>query len=170
MKVVGVDLAGKQENATGFCLLITPGKEAPLGRTMTRLLSTDAEIMREIEDAKPDCIAIDAPFWLPPDIGGKMQPWRNSELMLMKRGYRPISTALPTMKILALRAMKIVRELRDKGYRAIEVFPAATENILGISKQPRKNQDEYDALLCALTAKMYMDGRYEDLGGIIIPK
>lgn len=170
MRVVGVDLAGKQANATGFCILITPGKEAPLGKTETKLLSTDAEILREIDEARPECIAIDAPFWLPPEAGGKLQPWRTSDRLLLKRGFRPLSPMLPTMKMLTLRAMKLVKTLKEKGYKVIEVFPRATESILGISKQPRKNKDEYDALLCALTAKAYLQGKYEDLDGIIIPK
>ena len=170
MRVVGIDLAGKQENATGFCLFITPGKEAPLGKTETKLLSTDAEIIREVDSSRPECIAIDAPFWLPPSTGGRLQPWRTSETLLMKRGYRPLSPMLPSMKMLTLRAMKLVKIFKEKGYNVIEVFPRATENILGLSKQPRKNQDEYDALLCALTAKSYLQGKYEDLDGIIIPK
>lgn len=58
MKVVGIDLAGKSENPTGFCLLTDEGSQA-------KLLFSDTEILREIEDTKPDCIAIDAPFWLP---------------------------------------------------------------------------------------------------------
>ena len=55
-------------------------------------------------------------------------------------------------------------------YKVIEVFSRASEKILGLSKEPRKNKDEYDALLCALTAKAYLEGNYEDLDGIIIPK
>ena len=69
-----------------------------------------------------------------------------------------------------IRASKLVKELVQRKYRVIEVFSSASEKILGLSKEPRKNKDEYDALLCALTAKSYLEGNYEDLGGIIIPK
>lgn len=158
MKVVGIDLAGKVENPTGFCLLDENGSQ-------TKLLFSDAEILREIEDAKPDCIAVDAPFWLP-----RTGIWRTADEKLLKRGFQPVSPAFPTMRILVLRASQLVKVLNEKGYKAIEVFSKASEKVLGISKEPRKNQDEYDALLCALTAKAYLEGKYEDLDGIIIPK
>jgi predicted nuclease with RNAse H fold len=158
MKVVGVDLAGKSENPTGFCLLTEQGSE-------TKILYSDLDILNEIELTKPECIAIDAPFWLP-----KFGAWRPAEEKLLKRGFQPVSPLFPTMRILVIRASKLVKELVQRKYRVIEVFSGASEKILGLSKEPRKNKDEYDALLCALTAKAYLKGNYEDLGGIIIPK
>jgi len=158
MKVVGIDLAGKTENPTGFCLLTESGAE-------TKLLYSDLEILREIETVKPQCIAIDAPFWLP-----KVGAWRPCDEKLLKRGYKPLSPILPTMRLLTLRASHLVRVLKERKYRLIEVFSQASEKILGLSKEPRKNKDEYDALLCALTAKAYLEGKYEDLDGIILPK
>jgi hypothetical protein len=158
MKVVGIDLAGKVENPTGFCLLTEEGSQ-------TKLLFSDAEILREIEETKPDCVAVDAPFWLP-----RTGIWRTSDEKLLKRGFQPVSPAFPTMRILVLRASQLVKILKEKGYKVIEVFSNASEKVLGLSKEPRKNKDEYDALLCALTAKAYLEGKYEDLDGIIIPK
>jgi len=158
MKVVGIDLAGKHENPTGFCLLTEDGSQ-------TKLLFSDAEILGEIENIKPDCIAIDAPFWIP-----QTGIWRTSDEKLMRRGFQPISPAFPTMRLLVLRASNLVKILKERGYKIIEVFSNASEKVLGLSKEPRKNQDEYDALLCALTAKAYLEGNYEDLDGIIIPK
>ncbi len=158
MKVAGIDLAGKEKNPTGFCILTE-------NETKTKILFSDDEILKEIEKERPDCIAIDAPFWLP-----KVGVWRPCDVKLLKRGFRPLSPMLPTMKLLTLRALKLVRILVKKGYKVIEVFPRATEKILGLSKEPRKNEHEYDALLCALTAKAYLKGDYEDLDGIIIPK
>jgi predicted nuclease with RNAse H fold len=158
MKVVGIDLAGKSKNPSGFCFLIE-------SRAQTKLLYSDLEILREIESVKPKCIAIDAPFWLP-----KVGAWRPCDEKLLKKGYKPLSPILPTMRLLTLRAFHLVRVLKERKYNLIEVFPRATEIILGLSKEPRKNEHEYDALLCALTAKAYLEGRYEDLDGIIIPK
>lgn len=158
MKVVGIDLAGKPKNPTGFCVLTD-------NFTETKLVYSDEDILREVEVAKPKCIAIDAPFWLPRD-----GVWRPGELSLLKRGFKPISPVFPTMRILAMRAGKLVRILKDRGFRTIEVFSKASEGVLGLSKEPRKNKDEYDALLCALTAKAYLEEKYEDLDGIIIPK
>lgn len=165
MRVVGLDLAGLAKNETGFCLLIAPGKEIPLGRTETKILHTDMEILDEIERTKPDCIAIDAPLWLP-----KSGTWRPGEQELLKRGFNPLSPVLPSMKVLALRASLLVRVLRERGYNIIEVFSKASEKIFGLSKEPKRNKDEYDALICALTAKAYLNGKYEDIGGIILPK
>ena len=158
MKVVGIDLAGKFENPTGFCSMTDNGTE-------TKLLFSDEEIIDEVEMIKPDCIAVDAPFWLP-----NKGAWRTGEEKLLKRGFQPLSSLLPNMRLLVLRASRFVKVLREKGYRVIEVFSGASESILGLSKEPRKNKDEYDALLCALTAKSYLKGEYEDLDGIIIPK
>ena len=169
MKVIGIDLAGKDENDTGLCIFITPGKESPLGKCETKLLHSDMEVLREIESINPDCIAIDAPFWIPKS-GRTLVPWRRAEELLMKRGFKPISTSLPTMGMLALRAFHLVAVLRERKFRVIEVFAQASEKILRLSKEPRKNKDEYDALICALTAKAYLEDRYEDLDGIIIPK
>jgi len=158
MRVVGIDLAGKVENPTGFCLLTESGSQ-------TKLLFSDMEILKEVDEIKPDCIAIDAPFWIP-----RFGAWRPSDEKLLKRGFQPLSPLLPTMRTLTLRASHLVKVLREKGYKVIEVFSNASERILGLSKEPRKNKDEYDALLCALTAKAYLEGKYEDLDGIILPK
>ena len=158
MKVVGLDLAGKFENPTGFCSMTENGTE-------TKLLFTDEEIIDEIEKIKPDCIAIDAPFWIP-----QFGAWRPSDEKLLKRGFQPLSPLLPAMRLLALRASHLVKILRENGQNVIEVFANASEKVLGLSKEPRKNKDEYDALLCALTAKAYLEGNYEDLDGIIIPR
>jgi predicted nuclease with RNAse H fold len=158
MKVVGIDLAGKFENPTGFCSMTENGTE-------TKLLFSDEEIIDEVEMIKPECIAVDAPFWLP-----SKGAWRTGEEKLLKRGFQPLSSLLPNMRLLVLRASRLVRTLRENGYRVIEVFSGASESILGLSKEPRKNKDEYDALLCALTAKAYLEGNYEDLDGIVIPR
>ncbi len=165
MKVVGIDLAGKPENDTGFCVFITPDKNNPLGKCETKLLKSDMEILKEVENEKPDCIAIDGPFWMP-----KGSHFRRSEELLSKRGFRPVPLSLPTMRMLVMRAGHLVKVLRERKYRVIEVFTQASEKILRLSKEPRKNKDEYDSLLCALTAKSYLEGKYEDLDGIILPK
>ncbi len=158
MKVVGLDLAGMSKNPTGFCLLTEKGAE-------TKTLYSDLDILNEIDLVKPECIAIDAPFWMP-----KSGAWRPADEKLMERGFQPVSPLFPTMRILVIRATKLVKTLIERKYRVIEVFSKASEKILGLSKEPRKNKDEYDALLCALTAKAYLEENYEDLGGIVIPK
>lgn len=158
MKVVGIDLAGKAENPTGFCVLTENGTE-------TKLLYSDEEILKEVEEAEPECIAIDAPFWMP-----QFGLWRPCDEKLIRRGFQPVSSVFPMMRLLVSRASKIVRILNEKKYKVVEAFSPASESMLGLSKEPRKNKDEYEALLCALTAKSYLEGNYENLDGIILPK
>ena len=167
MRAIGIDLAGRSENPSGFCVLI---EENGNNSTDTKLLYSDEEMIVEIEKVKPNCIAIDAPFWLPRGAGGLVAMWRNSEQLLIKRGFRPLSPALPTMQELSERARRLVANLRAKGYEVVETFPRAAEIILGLSKEPRKNQDEYDALLCALVAKCYLEKNFENLDGVVVPK
>jgi predicted nuclease with RNAse H fold len=157
MRVVGLDLAGMDKNDTGFCLL---GDKIEV-----KLLHRDSEILEEINRVKPDLIAIDAPFGFP--VIGQ---WRPGEAQLIKRGFNPVNTHIPSMALLVKRAIELVKILREKGYRVIEVYSKASAKILGTTKEPRKNKDEYEALLCALTGKAYLEGEAEDLDGIIVPK
>lgn len=161
MKVVGIDLAGKPENPTGFCVLEADGEV----KTEIKVLKEDSEIIKAVEDAKPDCIAMDAPFWIPPSGF-----WRRSEELLIKRGFRPVSPRLPSMQMLALRAKGIVQTLRERGFHVIETSASATEKILQASREPKSNEHEYEALLCALAAKFYLDRKFDDLEGVIIPR
>lgn len=161
MRVIGIDLAGKPENPTGFCVLEADGEV----KTEIKILKDDSEIIKAVEDAKPDCVAMDAPFWIPPSGF-----WRRGEELLIKRGFRPVSPRLPSMQVLALRAKGIVQTLREKGFHVIEVSASATEKVLQASREPKSNEHEYEALLCALTAKFYLDRKFDDLEGIIIPR
>jgi predicted nuclease with RNAse H fold len=162
MLVAGIDLAGKPGNPTGFCVFRDSSSE-------TKLLGTDEEIIGEVKALKPECIAIDAPFWIPRS-GLRVVPWRNCERRLIERGFRPLSPALPTMQELVGRASALVKQLREMGFTVIEVFPKASESIFGLSKEEGKNEHEYEALLCALTAVAFVKGNYEDLDGIVIPR
>ncbi|MBI4176370.1 MAG: DUF429 domain-containing protein [Candidatus Aenigmarchaeota archaeon] len=159
MKIVGIDLAGKDRNPTGFCLLTKEGSKA-------KLLHSDNEILYEIEKIKPDIIAIDAPFSFPED-----GHFRDSDVQLRKLGYSPLSPSFPGMQPLVKRAMALIRVLQKK-YRVIEAFPRAAESILGLERNKTADKDQYDALLCALTGKHYLEGRYESVGKekIIIPQ
>jgi uncharacterized protein len=156
MKIVGLDLSGMEKNDTGFCFLGN--------KIETKLLHTDQEILDEIDKISPDLIAVDAPFSFP-----VLGTWRPGEATLIKRGFRPVNTRIPSMALLVDRAIALVAILRKK-YQVIEVYSAASERLLGLSKEPRKNKDEYEALLCALTGKAYLEGEYENLDGIIVPK
>jgi len=158
VRIVGIDLAGKPNNPTGFCLLVDSKSEV-------KLLHTNEEILCEIERANPELIAIDAPFGFPE------KGWfREADKLLKEKGFKPLPPVWPGMRPLVERAISLVKFLRHKGYRVIEVFPRASEKILGLQKAGRVNSDRYDALLCALTGKAYLEGNFEDISGIIIPR
>jgi len=164
--VIGIDLAGKPENDTGFCVL-----ESIAGRTKTatKILHGDDEILAAVEAAggkeKVDVIAIDAPFSFP-----KEGYWRRSDRELMERGFKPLSPVFKGMQPLVKRAMNLVAFLRSKGYKVVETFPQAVAQILNMEKSAEANQDEYDALLCALAGKAWFEKKFEDFDGIIVPK
>ncbi len=159
-KIIGIDLAGLERNPTGFCLLTEKGSEA-------KTVLSDSEIFKEIEEARPDLIAIDAPFSFP-----EQGYYRDGDKLLQREGFRCLSPRFPGMRPLVMRAMGMVRELRNKDYRVIEVFPRATERILGSVKDEKANEHEYDALLCALTGRYFLEGKYRALGRekIVIPR
>ncbi|MFQ6055669.1 MAG: hypothetical protein ACE5J3_06785, partial [Methanosarcinales archaeon] len=119
-----------------------------------------------IEKIKPDLIAIDAPFSFP-----KTGYFREGDSLLRKEGFHPLSPKFPGMQPLVKRAIKIVKILREKNYKVIEVFPRASEKILGLDKEKKANKHEYDALLCALTGKHYLQGKFRSFGreGIVVP-
>lgn len=157
MKTVGIDLAGKNENPTGYCLLED-------GKVNTNKLYTNEQIIERVRKDDPQVVAIDAPFDFP-DQG----MFRKSDMLLKEAGFNPLSPKFEGMKVLVNRAKTIISELK-KDYRLIEVFPSAADKILSIKKTDEMNDDEYDALLCAFTAKKFIKGEFEDFDGIILPK
>ena len=166
MRVVGIDLAGLETNETGFCVLDFEGDK---DKIVVKRVLTDREILDEVEninqEKKVGVIAIDAPFdW--PEQGYL----RKSDIMLKNRGFAPLSPVFPGMKPLTRRGKMISGILKKRGFQVIEVFSKASEKIFGLDKKKAANKDEYDALICALTGKSFLQGNYEDLEGIVIPK
>ncbi len=152
----GIDLAALPKNPTGLCKILN----TPVCATVHR----DDEIIEWIQGVK--IVAIDAPLW-------EGEPFRPGERKLISRGFRPLPTNMESMRILRRRAMGIAETLRSLGVEVIETFPSAFRHPILDVKTVRKrlgikNRHERDALLCAIAAKGYLDGRYEDLGGIIV--
>ena len=159
MRVVGLDLAGKKENETGFCLL--HGSEVT-----TETVREDIEIIELIKGSEPDVVAVDAPFDFPED-----GMYRECDEKLKERGYDVLSPNFPGMKVLVERAKSLIEKLEEvDDFEIIEVFPRATEEILPVKKTKNMTEDEYDAFLCALTGKKYLQDEQENLDGIIIPE
>ncbi len=170
-KAVGIDLTGSGKRASGYALLHGDG------RVTTCRLKTDAEIV---------VVSIDSPLSLPenPD-----KIYRDCELALKRRGIGVYWCLLPSMKALTMRVIHLAAMLRAGGMTVIENYPGAAQDILKI---PRKNKglellvaglvkysikghlavshDELDAITAAIVGQLYMEGNYEALGCLIIPK
>lgn len=181
--IIGIDLAGKPKNPTGWALWKSKKVE-------TSLIHTNEEILEGITHSDPTIIAIDAPFSLP-----KKGILRIADREMIRRGYRVFPPCLPAMKTLTLRAIKLNKLTTKKGYRTIEVHSTSTRKALNMPlKDWRKIQTtletiglegtlklrtlkchEIDAVTAALTAYLHMKNQTEAIGNgeegyIIIPK
>jgi len=181
--IIGIDLAGKPENPTGWALWINR-------RVKTSLVYRNNDILKGIARSKPAIIAIDAPLSLP-----KSGIFRKADKEMIARGYRVFPPILQAMRKLTVRAIEINKLIADKGYRAIEVHPTSTRKALNMpSKDWGKIQailksigvegdlkvrtltpHEVDAVTAALTAYLHMQSQTKTLGDdeegyIIIPK
>ncbi len=117
---IGIDLAAKEENDTGFAVL-----REMSARTM--ILKGDDEIIVKALESKPVIVAIDAPLSLP-----KAGISRETDRLLAKKGLRCFWPLLPSMKPLTLRGIRLKETLENHGLQVIEVFPSATQKLLGI--------------------------------------
>lgn len=181
--IIGIDLAGKPENPTGWALWENRVIK-------TSLIYTDNEILEGITHNKPTIIAIDAPFSLP-----KQGILRKADKEMMRKGYRVFPSSLPGMKKLTLRSIRLNKLIAEKGYKTIEVHPTSTRKALNIPlKDWGKIQTilaqiglegdliartltphETDAITAALTAYLHVQNQTEAIGDeqegyIIIPK
>jgi len=181
--IIGIDLAGKQENPTGLAFWENKVVE-------TSLVYKDCEILEKITWAKPKIVAIDAPLKLP-----KKGLLRKVDKDLINRGYRVFPPGLPAMKMLTLRAVKLNKLITEKGIKTVEVHPTSTRRALSMPLKDwgaiqkalealglegnitsyALNPHEIDAVTAALTAYLHIQGRAEILGDeeegyVAIPK
>jgi len=181
--IVGIDLAGKPENPTGWALWKNRTVKASL-------VYTDTEILEGIARNKPAIISIDAPLSLP-----KRGILRKADKEMIRKGYRVFPPNLPAMRKLTLRAIRLNKLIAEKGYKTIEVHPTSSRKALDMPlKDWRKIQTiltqiglegehavraltphEIDAITAALTAYLHIQDQTdaigeEEEGYIIIPK
>ena len=191
MVVIGLDLAGVETRPSGFCVLEKMKVE-------TELLYSDEEIIQKIKKLKPKIITIDAPLSLPP--GRKTIEERTDvhlrkcDKELLKRGIRFFPITLGPMRKLTARGIKLKEILENRGFKVIEVYPGAAQDVWNIPRKQRgleklmtglkkmgikglkkgMSDHELDAITCALTGKYFLDGKAEVLGtidnGIVMPK
>ena len=180
IKVIGIDLTGSEKKPSGVATLYDGGQ------VVTVRLKTDSDIVSWVVTDQPDLVSIDSPLSLPED---ETKIYRDCELELKRRGIGVYWCLLPSMEKLTRRGIALARILRDLGFSVIESYPGAAQDILGI---PRKNKgkdvlakglseygvkgnldvshDELDAITSAIVGQIYLGGKYEALGCLIIPK
>jgi len=125
-RIVGIDLSGSKKRPSGWCLL--EGEVA-----ITKRLFSDAEIIKETIASRPDIISIDSPLSIPEN--GIM---RQCERILRKRGINVYPPMIASMQDLTLRGISLAGYFRGLSIPAIESYPGAAQDILGI---PRKRAD-----------------------------
>lgn len=187
--IIGIDLAGSPRRPTGVCVLC--GLKA-----QTQVLCSDEEILALIRQAQPALVPIDAPLTLPPgrrtiqDRNG--EHYRECDRELQRRGLRFFPITLGPMRMLTERGLRLRAAIEALGYRAIECFPGAAQDVWGL---PRKQHDleglraglrrlkiqgitdamtndELDAVTGALAGRWFLMGKGEMLGGedgIVMP-
>ena len=177
---MGLDLAGNPERPTGwavvdeYCrLCMEPGE-----------LLSDEDILNKVEKIRPEWIGIDAPLSFPRD-----------KVRCCDRQLRIFgSPALPPFFMVSLlrRGIRLCDVFTQRGYSCIEVYPRATQHIIGIKTQGKKPQRNWriscqeglfkwvralpspnekvfsshilDAILCAYTAYCRGRGSYQEIG------
>lgn len=191
-KVVGIDLAGSPKRDTGICTL----KRNHI--TLCSVIHTDQEILDYIEKANPALITVDAPLHLPPgrksieDKNG--EHFRSCDRELLRRGIRFFPITLGPMRLLTKRGIQLKRNLNRRGYRVVEVYPGAAQDLWHIGRKQdgltrlrqglqrlgvrglhqKMSGDELDAVTAALVGQWFLNGKAEVLGNfrhgaIIIP-
>ena len=170
--IIGIDLAGKATNPTGWAML----KNKTIS---TCHLHRDEEILKRSINCDPKIIAVDAPLSMP-----KKAAMRKADKEMHKRGYPVFPPRFPAMEKLTLRAIRIVRELTRRRFKVIEVHPSSTRKALKMpTKDWKKIQTillqiglegdlktrvltphEIDAVTAALTGHLYIQRKTELIG------
>ncbi len=164
MRVAGIDLAGKEKNPTGVCVL----NDEPQFFTFYK----NEEIVEGVTKAFPTIVAIDAPL-----MEGEIRI-RGADKKLKKYGAMP--PTLNSMRELCVRGKTLAQRIP---FPIIEVFPTASAKILGFYRKDYKkmasllhvkvqNEHELDAYIAALTGLLYLKGKAVEIGKnekVVIP-
>ena len=183
--ILGIDLAGREENPTGICVLNNQ-------KLKLKSLYTNADILEEVKKIKPHLIIIDAPLSLPKGrccldkdcecaVGGHI---RQAEREIRSYGH-VLPLTFRGMKMLALRGISLAISLQDN-YNVLEAHSRTTQKILDFQNPEEElsemfdwetspSQHELDAALAALTGFFYQKNCHLALGTpeegtIIIPR
>jgi predicted nuclease with RNAse H fold len=183
--ILGLDLAGSSQRPTGFCVLRS--RCVDVGH-----LSSDAEILRLVRDATPALIAIDAPLALPAGrcclldtcICANTVHFRACDEELRRWGIPFFPLTLGPMRQLTERGMHLKAVFSEQGFRVVETYPGAAQDLWGIPRQrdraglrhglarfrlrglasAERSPHVLDAVTCALVGKLYLEGRAWSIG------
>jgi hypothetical protein len=174
MTILGIDLAGKQENPSGIAILD--------GNKMKLFTSySDDEILDLVDEVKPQVIVIDAPLSLPKGrcclekdckcaVGGH---FRQAERDIRQYG-RVLPLTFRGMNMLTLRGVKLSLEIKEV-YNVLESHPHTASKILKFKDpysalnqyfniSPEATEHELDGGILALTGLFYLKNCYNELG------
>ncbi|MCI4364563.1 MAG: DUF429 domain-containing protein [Thermoplasmata archaeon] len=183
-RVVGLDLAGSPRRITGFCFLDS-GPTAQIHE-----LHSDEEILVATREARPEIISIDAPLSIPlgrRTIQDRTGPHlRAADRELLRLGIRFFPVTLGPMRMLTERGLALRSLFEQEGFRTIESYPGAAQDVLGIPRKQggteplrrglvrlglagdlrRKDlsHDELDGVTCAFVGRAYLRGDFLAIG------
>jgi predicted nuclease with RNAse H fold len=170
MKAIGIDLAGRPANPSGFAVLS--------GRVFsTQLVYSDGQVIDLCIKERPAIVSIDAPLSLPGR--GNL---RKADLSLIRRGLRVFPPTFAGMRSLTERGVRLAKKLRERKIRVIEIHPRTSGMMLfGTSDRGRwvarlkkigfqfkggSSRHEVDAALAALTGALHIRGKTEEIGDV----
>ncbi|HEX8199550.1 MAG TPA: DUF429 domain-containing protein [Isosphaeraceae bacterium] len=188
---VGIDLAGVEHRETGVAVLrdgrlerlTSAGTDAEI-LALVALAGPGGTVAVNAPLTRPlgrCCLDDDCPCRTDPGTRS-----RQLERDLARMRIPTLATAL--LKVLARRGARIAGALRDLGYEPLEVYPYATLRLLGLPtagkktpqgrrriyralrplvpglRHPRASEHQLDAVVCALTAHLWRQGRTRPVG------
>lgn len=188
---VGVDLAGVEHRETGVAVLregrlvlLTSAASDAEVLALAAMAGPGGTVAVNAPLTRPRgrcCLDDDCPCRVDPGTRS-----RELERELARMGVPALATAL--IKVLARRGQRIAAALRDLGHEPIEVYPFATLRLLGLPssgkktpkgrakiyqalrplvpglRHPRASEHQLDAIVCALTAQLWREGRTRTVG------
>ncbi len=192
---VGIDLRSGPRYPTGIATM-----DGEHRCRLIAVVRTDDDILNAVDHAHARVVAIDAPLALPEgrdcaDPGCACATagiMREVDRIAAREGFRPFPSLLPSMVKLTLRGIALREALQARGHAVLEVYPGMTQDVLGIPRKgagldelrrglrrhgvrglPRSRRlshDELDAVTCALTGQLYLQGLTEVMGpGVPVP-
>lgn len=190
--IIGIDLAASEKRNSGFCIISDKSAKIEILNTNEQIIS---KIMRLSSSIRIICI--DAPLSLP---DGRISieenngiHFRQCDFELRKLGIRFFPITIGPMRMLTKRGMFLKEEIAkiNQKIKVVEVYPGASYDIFKVNRKDEKEiikwtrkfvkiedrtytQDELDGICCAITGKLYLEGKAKEIGTgdgqIIVPK